>query len=97
MVRQVPPGHIATYGDIATLVGSPRRARHVGFALSALREDDVPWHRIINAQGTISIRGDTLRGRLQRELLESEGIIFDQRARVDLARFRWVPTSFRPT
>lgn len=89
-VRKVPPGHVATYGQIATLLGSPRVARHVGYAMAAVRpEDDVPWHRIINAQGRISHRGDVGRAREQRELLEAEGVVFDERDRVDLERFRW--------
>ena len=89
-VAQVPYGRVATYGDIATIVGSPRVARHVGFALSALDKDDVPWHRIINAQGRISGKGDTIRATLQRQFLENEGIEFDERDRVfEFHRLRW--------
>ena len=88
----MPYGSVATYGDIATLLGSPRVARHVGFALAALNEEDVPWHRIINAKGTISGRGDTIRAELQRRLLEAEGLIFDEKGRVELKRFRWMPS-----
>ena len=64
----------------------------MGWALSALsfeQEPDVPWHRVINAKGTISFRGDTVRGEMQRERLEAEGISFDDRGRVDLKRLRW--------
>lgn len=90
VVRQVPPGNISTYGDIATILGSPRVARHVGFALAALREDDVPWHRVINARGRISFKGDTVRGAVQRARLEAEGIGFDDVGRVvDFERLRW--------
>lgn len=90
LVRRVPRGHVATYGQIATLLGSPRVARQVGYAMAAVRpEHDVPWHRIINAQGRISHRGDVGRAALQRELLESEGIVFDASERVDLERHRW--------
>ena len=89
VVQQVPSGKVTTYGDVATVLGSPRVARHVGFALAALRSDDVPWHRVINAQGTISFRGDTARGSLQQALLEAEGIAFDPRGRVDLKRLRF--------
>ncbi|MEZ4322703.1 MAG: methylated-DNA--[protein]-cysteine S-methyltransferase [Myxococcota bacterium] len=88
VVRTVPEGYVTTYGDVAAAMGSPRVARHVGWALAALTEDDVPWHRVINAQGRISHRGDTGRAELQRHLLESEGIAF-RGERVDLKRFRW--------
>ncbi|MBW2257147.1 MAG: MGMT family protein [Deltaproteobacteria bacterium] len=92
VVRQVPPGHVTTYGDVATVLGSPRVARHVGWALAALppeRSEDVPWHRVINAKGTISFRGDPWRGETQRRRLEAEGVAFDERGRVDLRRLRW--------
>lgn len=91
LVRKVPRGKVATYGQIATLLGSPRVARHVGFAMAAAgrAERPVPWHRIINAQGRISHRGDFARAQEQRELLEAEGVRFDARHRVDLGRHRY--------
>jgi methylated-DNA-protein-cysteine methyltransferase related protein len=89
VVRRVEPGFVTTYGDVATILGSPRVARHVGFALAALTDPDVPWHRVINAQGLISFRGDVGRSGEQRALLEAEGVEFDERERVDLKRFRW--------
>jgi methylated-DNA-protein-cysteine methyltransferase-like protein len=64
-------------------------ARHVGWALAALDDASVPWHRVINARGTISFKGDTPRGVMQRQQLESEGVAFDQRGRVDLRNLRW--------
>jgi len=89
VVRRVPEGAVTTYGDVAAALGSPRVARHVGWALAALGEDtDVPWHRVINAKGTISYRGDTGRGALQQALLEAEGVVFDPRGRVDLKGLR---------
>lgn len=90
VVRRVPFGAVTTYGDVATILGSPRVARHVGFALAALREDDVPWHRVINSRGRISFKGDTVRGVLQRTRLESEGISFEAGGRVrGFASLRW--------
>ncbi len=90
VVRRVPEGSVTTYGDVATILGSPRVARHVGFALAALREDDVPWHRVINSRGRISFKGDTVRGALQRARLEAEGITFAASGRVeDFASIRW--------
>ncbi|HXT37777.1 MAG TPA: MGMT family protein [Chloroflexota bacterium] len=84
-VAQVPAGSVATYGDIAALVGGCD-ARTVGYALNELpkgRQSSIPWQRIINSQGGISTRGEE-----QRRLLVGEGIEFDPKGRVPLARFR---------
>ncbi|HKI94804.1 MAG TPA: MGMT family protein [Gemmatimonadales bacterium] len=92
VVRRIPRGRVATYGDVASLAGRPGHARQVGYALHALRPGQrVPWHRVVNARGTISLRrrpGDDL---TQRMLLEREGVRFDQRGRLDLRRLRWAP------
>ncbi|MFN2382983.1 MAG: MGMT family protein [Gemmatimonadota bacterium] len=90
MVRRVPRGRVTTYGHIAALCGKPRAARTVGWALHALPDDaDVPWHRIINTQGGISIARAGLPPQLQRALLEAEGIEFGALDRVDLRRYGW--------
>lgn len=89
VVARVPAGHVTTYGDVATVLGSPRVARKVGHALAALDDPGVPWHRVINAQGAISHRGDLVRAESQRRLLESEGVVFGPDGRVDLPRYRW--------
>ena len=87
VVRHIPPGKVATYGQVARLLGNPRAARTVGWALHSLPEGhDVPWHRVINAQGRISLPGEG--GELQRALLESEGVEFGE-GWVDLRRFGW--------
>lgn len=89
VVRQVPAGRVTTYGAVAAVLGTPRVARQVGWALAALRDDDVPWHRVINARGGISFRGDTPRAVLQRARLEREGVRFDAAGHVDLAKVRF--------
>lgn len=89
LVRAVPAGRIATYGDIARELGAVSVARHVGFALAALRDDTVPWHRIVNSRGTISFPKESERYCLQRMLLEAEGITFGDRDRLDLKQLRW--------
>ncbi len=87
VVRTVPVGRVTTYGAVAAALGSPRVARHVGWALAALRDEDVPWHRVINAAGRISFKGDTPRAVLQRARLEAEGVPFDASGRIDLRAF----------
>jgi methylated-DNA-protein-cysteine methyltransferase-like protein len=92
VVRQIPRGKVASYGQIAALLGHPQAARTVGWALSALRDseiDDVPWQRVINSHGRISISRVDLGADLQRALLEAEGVKFDGRGYVDLKRFGW--------
>lgn len=93
-VQQVPEGCVTTYGDVGGAVGSPTVARQVGYALAALPKDghDVPWHRVINAKGCISFRGDDWRGAEQERRLVAEGIAFDERGRVrdfEQRRFRF--------
>lgn len=91
MVRRVPPGRVTTYGRIADLVGSCT-ARMVGYAMAALKRGaapDVPWQRVINAKGKISVHGDGIGNAMQRDLLEQEGIVFDAQDRVDFEKFGW--------
>ena len=89
IVKGIPAGRVATYGLIASLAGNPRGSRAVVWALRAYsRKDDLPWHRVINGRGTISLPpGDGYE--LQRSLLEREGVEFDARGRVDLERYGW--------
>jgi methylated-DNA-protein-cysteine methyltransferase-like protein len=90
VVRQVPAGKVVTYGQVAALLGQPRAARAVGYALRFLPAGtDVPWQRVINHQGQISVRSPVDSPLLQRLLLEEEGVVFDAAERVDLAVYRW--------
>lgn len=89
LVRRIPAGRVATYGQIARLAGFPRHARQVGYALAALDDDSVPWHRVINSQGAISERAHPGAVEWQRLLLEDEGIAFDHRGRVPLKTYQW--------
>ena len=91
-VRLIPYGRVATYGDVALWCGAPRQARQVGWALHSLPpglSPAVPWQRVINAQGKVSPRAFAGSEAVQRKLLEREGVRFDARDRVDLARFGW--------
>jgi methylated-DNA-protein-cysteine methyltransferase-like protein len=88
-VRRIPRGRVATYGDIAERAGLEGHARQVGYALHALPPGiRVPWHRVVNARGEISLRRGSDSHELQRVLLEAEGIVFDLRGRIDLRRYR---------
>ena len=90
LVRQIPPGTVVTYGQVAALLGSPRAARAVGYALRFLPAGtDVPWHRVINHYGQISPRTPLEGPLLQRLLLEEEGVVFDAEGRVNLSIYRW--------
>jgi methylated-DNA-protein-cysteine methyltransferase-like protein len=90
VVSRIPRGRVATYGQIARLAGLPRQARLVGYAMHALPVGTrIPWQRVINAQGAISLPGKS--AIRQRELLEKEGVRFDARGRIDLDAYLWQP------
>lgn len=98
IVRRIPRGRVTTYAGVAALAGNPRLARHVGFALAALKETAtataIPWHRVLGAKGRgraiVSIK-DPIGGSLQRRLLEQEGVVFEARGTVSLEHFGWKP------
>jgi len=88
LVRRIPRGRVATYGQLSELLDGRLSAAAVGWALRAAPEA-LPWHRVINARGTCST--DAERPGLQRALLEAEGVAFDREGRLDLARYQWRP------
>jgi methylated-DNA-protein-cysteine methyltransferase-like protein len=104
LVRQIPQGKVSTYGQIASFVTPPPGmdpksylafgARWVGGAMADCPED-VPWQRVINSQGKVSLRPGG-GGEHQRQLLESEGVVFDDRDRVDLKKYAWEGPSKQP-
>lgn len=94
VVRRIPPGRVATYGQVAALLGNPRAARGVGWALAALpAASGVPWHRVIGATGRISSRGREVEAALQGRLLAREGVRVGRDGRVALEARRWRPSS----
>jgi methylated-DNA-protein-cysteine methyltransferase related protein len=96
VIRRVPRGRVATYGQIARLAGLPGHARQVGYALHALPSATaIPWQRVVNASGGISLRS-TNGAITQRILLEREGVSFDARGRISLTRFGWRPRRAQP-
>jgi methylated-DNA-protein-cysteine methyltransferase-like protein len=93
IVRRVPRGRVITYGAIASVLGDPRKAHQVGWALAAAHSEKprIPAHRVINARGQLS-GGPAFGGyEVQRKMLEAERIVFEQDGRVDLERYLWVP------
>ena len=92
VVRRIPRGRVASYGQVAQVAGLAGHARLAGYALHASLPDTLPWHRVVNAQGRLSLaRIDTAGALTQRLRLEREGVRFDTRGRVDLTRHRWRP------
>jgi methylated-DNA-protein-cysteine methyltransferase-like protein len=91
VIRRIPKGWVATYGQVAAMAGMPRRARLVGHVLQHLDPaTDIPWHRVVNAKGEVSYNlSRNGNDAFQQRLLEKEGIEFDVRNRFDLERFRW--------
>jgi methylated-DNA-protein-cysteine methyltransferase-like protein len=97
VVRRIPRGRVATYGQVAKLAGLGGAARQVGYALHALSGSSPrPWQRVINASGRISLPA-TGGGLEQRFRLLSEGVLLDQRGAISLARYQWKPRSRIPT
>lgn len=90
MIGQIPYGKVATYGQIARLAGIPRNSRQVGTVLRGLpSETDTPWHRVVNSQGKIAVRGSGDSEQIQKRLLKTEGVEFDDYGRICLAQFGW--------
>jgi methylated-DNA-protein-cysteine methyltransferase-like protein len=92
VVRQIPYGQVATYGQVAELAGLIGKPRVVGYALYRVTAaDEIPWHRVINAKGEVS-RSPHRNGTdyLQQSLLEDEGIKFDATGKLNLERYRWI-------
>ncbi|WP_312632799.1 MGMT family protein [Pseudescherichia sp.] len=88
IVAAIPPGSVTTYGEVARLAGSPRAARQVGGVLRRLPEGStLPWHRVVNRQGQISLTGPDLQR--QRQALLADGVQVSGSGEIDLARYRW--------
>jgi methylated-DNA-protein-cysteine methyltransferase-like protein len=90
-IKKIPRGKVATYGQVAAVAGNPRAARQVVRALhSSTRKENLPWHRVINARGRVSLRpGEGYE--VQKAMLEDEGIVFSADDTIDLKRFGWLP------
>jgi methylated-DNA-protein-cysteine methyltransferase-like protein len=96
VVRRIPPGKVTSYGRIAKMLGAPNAARAVGYALRALKDkqgdvayEDIPWQRVVNSQGRISIVNREAGAGRQAELLRAEGVEVSEDLRIDLDIFLW--------
>jgi methylated-DNA-protein-cysteine methyltransferase related protein len=95
LVRQIPRGKVTSYGRVAQMLGRPNAARAVGYALSALKDSaseerqSVPWHRVINSQGRITISNREHSADEQARLLRAEGVMVGDDLRVDLEQYLW--------
>jgi len=90
IIQKIPEGKVATYGQIAALAGYPGYARQVGYALNGCPQEwDLPWHRVVNAKGMVSIPSSSPYENIQRVLLEAEGIAFTSKGRIPLSTYQW--------
>jgi len=93
LVRRIPRGKVATYGQLSLLIDRRLTPVGVGWAIRAAPEGSIPWHRVVNARGGIST--DNEHPGLQRSMLEAEGLRFNKEGAVDLERFGWRPAPAR--
>ena len=93
IVKQIPPGRVASYGQVATLAGNHRAARQVGWALNTCPSDgSVPWWRVVNREGYLSIRNEDVQAKLEQKMhLEREGVNVDSRLFVEMKTYAWNP------
>ncbi|MGD2247755.1 MAG: MGMT family protein [Candidatus Methanofastidiosia archaeon] len=89
IIKNIPPGKVATYGQIADMAGNPRGARQVAWVLhSSSQKYDLPWHRVVNSKGKISLKGEGYT--MQKQLLQKEGVIFGENDTIDFEQYLWV-------
>ncbi|QYO62629.1 MGMT family protein [Leptolyngbya sp. 7M] len=96
LVRQIPVGHVMTYGQIATILGEGYTPRTVGYVMHAAETENVPWQRVINSQGKCSTGRLTIPMNLQQQMLEQEGVEFNAKGKCDLNKFVWWPEGSEP-
>jgi methylated-DNA-protein-cysteine methyltransferase related protein len=93
IVRRIPAGRVMTYGQLAEILGEGYTARTVGFVMHSA-DQSVPWQRVINAQGACSTGRVIVPPDLQQRMLVSEGVVFNEKGRCDLLRYRWTPEEY---
>ena len=93
IVRRIPTGRVMTYGQLAEILGEGYTPRTVGFVMHSA-DETVPWQRVINSQGGCSTGRVIVPPDLQQRMLVSEGVVFNEKGRCDLARYRWTPEEY---
>jgi methylated-DNA-protein-cysteine methyltransferase-like protein len=93
IVRRIPTGRVMTYGQLAEILGEGYTPRTVGFVMHSA-DESVPWQRVINSQGACSTGRVIIPPDLQQRMLVSEGVVFNEKGRCDLARYRWTPEEY---
>ncbi len=96
IVREIPSARVMTYGQIADILGEGYTARTVGYVMHAAETENVPWQRVINSQGGCSTGKILLPYNVQQKILEDEGVIFNDKGKCDLEKYRWFPEGFEP-
>ena len=91
LVNKIPVGSVMTYGQIAAILGAGYTPRTVGFVMHAADTENVPWQRVINSQGACSTGRMTVPVNLQQQILEDEGVKFNEKGRCDLKIYQWSP------
>ena len=94
IVSEIPVGRVVTYGQIAEMLGEGYTPRTVGFVMHAADTQKIPWQRVINSQGACSTGRMTVPINLQQQILEAEGVKFNEKGRCDLKVYRWSPEGF---
>lgn len=96
IVCEIPRGRVMTYGQLAEILGEGYTPRTVGYVMHAADTERVPWQRVINSQGACSTGKMTMPVNLQQKMLEDEGIVFNEKGKCDLEKYRWSPEGFEP-
>src|SRR5215204_3630184 len=96
IVRQIPVGRVMTYGQLAEILGDGYTPRTVGYIMHGADTENVPWQRVINSQGACSTGKMTMPVNLQQNMLEGEGVVFNDRGKCDLKIYLWYPEGYEP-
>jgi len=94
IVRKIPSARVMTYGQIAEILGEGYTARTIGYVMHAADSENVPWQRVINSQGKCSTDKLLLPHNIQQKILEEEGVIFNEKGKCDLEKYRWFPEGY---
>jgi len=95
IVKSIPQGKVVSYGQVALLAGIPRAARQVGWVMSQIKDNTIPWWRVINNKGYISIKSNEYSALEQKKHLEDEGVIVTKDFSLDIKKYRYIPVNIQ--